>query len=167
MRRRALIQAAGAATVAGIPLAPGAAEVPMPAVGSRLPLADVPLLDGGAFRAAEAKGQLVVLYWWASWCPFCAMQSPHVQKLWDAQRARGLRMLALSIDKQPEAARNYLRQRGYTFPAAWSSPEVTRAMPKPGKALPVTCVIGRDGRVLVAEDGQMFPEDVEEIARFV
>ena len=39
-------------------------------------------------------------------------------------------------------------------------------LPKP-KGLPVTVVLGRDGKVLMAEAGQLFPEDVEQIARFL
>jgi hypothetical protein len=47
-----------------------------------------------------------------------------------------------------------------------SGPDIARALPKP-KGLPVTYVRGRDGRLLMAEAGQLFPEDVEQIARFL
>jgi len=164
-RRR---DALGALLGAGALLHQGSAssreEPPLPAVGSVLALPDLPLIDGTAFKAAEARGKVVVLYWWASWCPFCAMQSPHVQKLWEAQRARGLTVLGLSIDRRVEDARQYLQQRGYSFPSAWQTAAV---LPKPGRSLPVTVVLGRDGRVAMAEDGQLFPEDVEQIARFL
>lgn len=167
MQRRALIQAAGAATLPAVPSLPWAADPGMPAPGTNFPLVDVPLLDGSTFSASAAQGHVVVVYWWASWCPFCAIQNPHMQQLWDSQRGRGLKMLALSIDQRVEHARNYLRQRGYTFPSGFSTPEIRKALPKPGKGLPVTCVVGRDGRVLMAESGQMFPEDIEQIARFL
>ncbi|MBP7537831.1 MAG: TlpA family protein disulfide reductase [Ottowia sp.] len=125
-----------------------------------------PLLDGGRFEPAQAEGRALVLYWWASWCPFCAQQSPEMQKLWAAQKTRGLRMLALSIDKKPEDAMAYLTRRGYSFPAVWVSPEVARFYPKPD-GLPVTVVRGKDGRVVQAEKGQLFAEDVAELARWV
>jgi thiol-disulfide isomerase/thioredoxin len=140
--------------------------LPPPLVGSPLPLPDLPLLDGTAFRATDAEGQALVLYWWASWCPFCAQQSPLMEKFWLAHKARGLRMLALSIDRQAEDASAYLAKRGYTFPAALVTPAVARVLPKP-KGLPVTLVRGRDGRVLAAETGQLFPEDIEQFARFL
>ena len=73
-------------------------------------------------------------------------------------------MLALSVDKQPADAVVYLKMKGYTFPSAWVNPDVHRAFPKP-KGLPITLVLGRDGKVLQAERGQMFPEDVEQLAR--
>ena len=140
---------------------------PLPAVGSRLELpGELTLLDGSRFDAAEVRGQVLVLYWWASWCPFCAVQSPLMNQLWLAQRGRGLRFLGLAIDKKPEDAAAYLAKRGYRFPSAWASPAVAKALPKP-KGLPVTLVRGRDGRLLMAEAGQLFPEDVEGIARFL
>jgi thiol-disulfide isomerase/thioredoxin len=138
---------------------------PLPAVGTPLALpARIERLDGSHFDARDADGRVLVLYWWASWCPFCAETTPHVEALWREHRSRGLLLLALSIDAQVQPARDYLARRGYTLPAAWVTPAVQRALPKP-RGLPVTLVRGRDGRVRQAEAGQLFPEDVQALAR--
>lgn len=139
---------------------------PLPKKGTPLALAEVPMLDGSTFRPAHADGHVLVIYWWASWCPFCALQSPSMDKLWREQRGRGLKMLGLSIDRKPEDASAYLARRGYVFPSGHVTPAVAQALPKP-KGLPVTLVRGRDGKVLLAEAGQLFPEDVEAIADFL
>ena len=141
-------------------------ELPMPAVGTPMALAPVDLLGGGRFEPADAEGKVLVVYWWASWCPFCALQSPEMQKLWDAHRAQGLQMLALSIDKKPEDAIAYLRRKQYTFPAAWIDSNLAQAYPKPG-GLPVTLVRGKDGRVVQTEKGQLFAEDVADLKRWL
>lgn len=138
----------------------------LPAVGSALRLPTVALLDGGAFNAAQSQGQITVMYWWSSTCPFCAQQSPEMQKLWQAYQGKGLQFLALSVDKKPQDAQAYLLKKGYTFPSAWVSPEVHKVLPKP-KGLPVTLVLGRDSRVLQAEKGQMFAEDVAELSKWL
>lgn len=173
--RRACLHAAGALGLtawAGLPLhaqTPPASESkapPLPALGSPLLVPETPLLDGGRFDPASAEGQVLVLYWWASWCPFCAVVSPLMDQLWRAQASRGLRFLGLSIDKKPQDAVAYLAKRGYGFPSAWVSPDLARALPKP-KGLPVTLVRGRDGKLVMAEVGQLFPEDVADIARFL
>lgn len=166
---------AGLAGLAGWPTLAARAQVPSgdearagppPALGTRIEVPALPLLDGRTLHAADVQGQVVVLYWWASWCPFCAQQSPHMQTLWERERGRGLRMLALSIDRDPASAKAHLARHGYTFPAAMATPEVGRVLPKP-RGLPVTVVRGRDGRVLQAERGQLFPEDVEALARWL
>lgn len=159
--------AAAWAQAQGVPASEASAP-PLPSPGSRLRLPEVSLLDGRVFKPAQAEAQVLVLvlYWWASWCPFCALQSPSMEALWRAQRARGLQMLALSIDKTREDAVTYLNKKGYTFPVGLVTPELARVLPKP-KGLPVTIVRGRDGRVVLAESGQMFPEDVAQIANLL
>lgn len=149
-------------------LSPAAMEAtapPLPGVGTLLNLPEVVLLDGIVFKPAQTRNRITLVYWWSSTCPFCALQSPEIQKLWTAQQSHGWQMLALSVDKQPVDAAAYLKKKGYTFPSAWVTPDVHRAFPKP-KGLPITLVLGRDGRVLQAERGQMFAEDVEQLARW-
>ena len=85
----------------------------LPAPGSRLALPALELLDGSRVEPAQFDGQVQELYWWASWCPFCAIVSPEIHKLWLAQRGRGLRVLTLSIDRRIEDAREYLLKRRY------------------------------------------------------
>lgn len=139
---------------------------PLPAVGARIQVPTMTMLDGAVFQASQTAGRITVLYWWASTCPFCAQQSPEMQTLWQQQRARGLQMLALSVDKKPADAQAYLQKRGYTFASAWVSPEIQKALPKP-RGLPITLVLGRDSQVLQAEKGQLFPEDVAQLARWL
>jgi thiol-disulfide isomerase/thioredoxin len=171
-RRTALLTAGAAAGLAMMGLraqTPPPSEEragPPPPIGTRIDLPDLPLLDGSVLRPADAAGQVVVLYWWASWCPFCAVQTPLMDRLWQAQRTRGLRLVGLSIDKKPEDASAYLARRGYAFPSAWVSPTIRQALPK-AKGLPITVVLGRDRRVVMSEAGQLFPEDIEAIARFL
>lgn len=140
-----------------------AQAAPMPVVGSLLQVPRVVLLDNTVYEPAQSAGQFLLVYWWSSTCPFCALQSPSMEKLWQQQRGKGMQMLALSIDRKPELATKYLIQKGYTFPSAWASPEWRRSFPKP-KGLPITLLRGRDGSLLLAEKGQMFAEDVEAIA---
>jgi thiol-disulfide isomerase/thioredoxin len=155
----------------GLPVWARGSEGPLPRVGSTLNLPDLTLLDGRSWRAADMQGKTLVVYWWASWCPFCAVQSPHIEALWRAQKANGLEVLALSIDKQAAAASGYMNAKGYSFPAGMLTPQVAKMLPKPA-GLPVVVVLkvasdGRSGRVVFAEAGEMFPEDVEGLKKYL
>jgi cytochrome oxidase Cu insertion factor (SCO1/SenC/PrrC family) len=141
------------------------AAPPMPALGSQVSLPAVTLLDGSAFQPSSANGHVTIVYWWASNCPFCALQSPEMQTFWQTHRDQ-VQMLALSVDKRSTDAMAYLQKKGHTFPSAWVSPEVHRVLPKP-KGLPITLVVGRNGKVLQAEKGQMFPEDVAQLVSWL
>lgn len=137
---------------------------PLPPLGSLLRVPAVETIGGGRFDPERVLGKPLLVYWWASTCPFCALQSPAMEVFWKGHRARGLQMLALSVDRKPADAEAYLKQKGYSFPAAWASPDWRKAFPKP-KGLPITLLAGADGRLLLAEKGQMFAEDVQEMAR--
>ncbi len=142
-----------------------AKAAPLPALGSVLPLPpSIELIDGRTISAHDLKGNVVVLEYWATWCPFCARQMPHMQKLYAQHHKQGLVVLGLSIDKKAADVLPYVKQRGTTFPVAWLSPELAKTLPKP-PGLPVTIVIGRDGRVKMAESGEIFPEDIAGIAK--
>lgn len=175
-RRKAIrssLQAALAlAACGGLPAWAKGSEQPLPSVGAVLRLPDVALLDGRIWRAADMRGKTLVVYWWASWCPFCAVQSPHIEALWRAQRANGLEVLALSIDKQAAAASTYIKAKNYSFPAGMLTPQVAKSLAKPA-GLPVVVVLkvngqdGRTGKVVFAEGGEMFPEDIEGLKKYL
>lgn len=176
LSRRAMLQGSAAWALGGAcsvgwaqPISAAAEEAkapPMPAVGSVLNVPQVTLLDGTLFDPARAQAQPLLVYWWASTCPFCALQSPSMEKLWQSQKNRGLQMLALSVDKKPEDAAQYLKAKGYSFPSAWTSPTWRQSFPKP-RGLPITLLRGRNGKLLLAEKGQMFAEDVGDMASLI
>ena len=170
MQRRDLL------TLSALTLAaPAWAQSPegaLPKLGSVLALPDVKLLDGQVWQPQNQAASTLVVYWWASWCPFCAVQSPHIEALWRAQKAKGLGVLALSIDKQESAATDYMKSKGYSFPAGMLTGDVAKMLPKP-KGLPVVVVLkidnkkGREGKVVFAEGGEMFPEDIEGLKKYI
>jgi thiol-disulfide isomerase/thioredoxin len=97
-RRRLL----AAAAVLGLG-ARGATATPPPR--KQLPEAqvvwrDITLLDGRVLAARDLARKHVVVELWASWCPFCARQNPHLQKLHDATRGGDLQVLTFTIDKR-------------------------------------------------------------------
>ncbi len=86
-------------------------------------------LDGTPFTAD--LNQVLVLYWWASTCPFCALQSPEMDKLYRAMAPKGMAFLGLSIDKTPQRAQDYLKLKGYVWPLGLGH---ARSLPKPGSS---------------------------------
>lgn len=149
--------------LAALPLL--AAALPARAADAPVRWTDVTLVDGRVLKAAELQRKTVVVQMWASWCPFCMKQNPHIQKLHEASRGTGLLVLTFTLDKTPQAAREYLDKRGYTFAAALASPQVEAWFGK-RRTLPEVYVIDPSGRIVFREDGEMFPEDIAALARF-
>lgn len=135
-------------------------------MGASLPWLQVQLLHGEVLTAAQLRGQVLVMYYWASWCPFCAQQSPEIEQLFAAHHGKGLYVLGVSIDKQADTARDHLQKKGYHFPSTWADPQRPGGLQKP-KGLPVVMVYNRQGQLVQIEQGQMFPEDIQALKRWM
>jgi thiol-disulfide isomerase/thioredoxin len=158
MRLSALRQWLLALLLALVPLLGGAAP---PTVR----WSDIQLVDGRVLKASELAGKTVVVEFWASWCPFCAKQNPHIEKLNRTQGGKGLVVLTFTLDRTDEAARDYLKHHGYTFAAARSSPQIEGWFGG-RRTLPEVYVVDPAGRIVFREAGEMFDEDIAALARF-
>ena len=134
-------------------------------LGRHVTLPDIKLLDDAVITARSLAGKPVVIYFWASWCPYCAKQSPYIEALYRRTRTTDLRMVAVSVDKTAADARNYLAQKGYTFPVTMDAEIIERALGA-RRVLPRTYVINRSGMLAFSAFGEMFEEDVLELVRF-
>jgi thiol-disulfide isomerase/thioredoxin len=148
-----------------LPLLALAGAAPVAADEAPIRWKDITLVDGRVLRAADLQRQTVVVEMWASWCPFCAKQNPHIQKLHEAGRDRGLLVLSFTLDKTPQAARDYMDKHGYTFAAALAGPQVEQWFGK-RRTLPEVYVVDPSGKVVFREEGEMFPEDIAALIRF-
>ncbi|RZT29642.1 TlpA disulfide reductase family protein [Cupriavidus agavae] len=146
-------------------LALGAAAAQAAEVGDAIRLPDITLLDGSTVPASHWAGKPVVVEFWATWCPFCALQNPRLQALYDKTRGTKLQVLTISIDRDPREAQTYVKQRGYTFPATMDSDALRRAFGT-RRGLPELYVLDGKGRVVQKEVGEMIDDDVAALARY-
>lgn len=159
------VQAVGATSTETASSKPVSIGVPPP-LGLRVVLPGLAMISEPAHPPPRLEGQVTVLYWWASWCPFCREQTPQIQTLWAQQARHGLQVLGISVDRQAHTARAYLKQGGYTFPCAWYDERLAGVFAKPSM-IPSTAVVDRQAQVVQSERGQMFPEDVAALARWL
>lgn len=134
-------------------------------VGDVVTMPDVQLLDGTRVPGSAWRGHPVIIETWASWCPFCALQNPRLQKLADATRGTDLRILTISIDANPQLAKDYVAKRNFTFPVAMETDALCAAT-GPRKGLPELLVLDANGRVVRKEVGEMLEDDVADLAQY-
>ena len=85
-----------------------------PRVGS--PAKDFSLRDSDRnVNLAQFRGQVLVLNFWATWCPPCEEELPSLMRMQDRLRARGITVLGVSIDVDGDAYHRFLQQRGVNF----------------------------------------------------
>lgn len=135
------------------------------APGRHVALPDIRLLDNTVITAGSLVDKPVVIYFWASWCPYCAKQNPYMELLYRRTRTTDLQMIAVSMDQSAAAAKNYLARKGYTFPATMGIGNIEHVLGT-RRVLPRTVVIDRSGALAFDAFGEMFEEDVQALARF-
>jgi peroxiredoxin len=124
------------------------------------------LINGDTIKYAQLRGQVLVTYFWASWCPFCAEQSPEIDKLFTNFQSKGLYVLGVSVDKDMQAAKTYLKKHNYRFPSTWLDPRGKTELQKP-PGIPFVMVYNKSGQLVQQEKGQMFAEDVQALSRWI
>jgi peroxiredoxin len=114
-------------------------------VGDEAPGFSLPLLDGGEMDLARHAGRdVVVLDFWATWCPPCREGLPSVAELAVRYADRPVAVYAVNIGESAEQVREFLQKTGIEVPVALdaSSEVATRYKVR---SIPTTIVIGRDG----------------------
>jgi peroxiredoxin len=87
-------------------------------VGRLAPDFTLPDLNGTRVRLSDFRGKKAVfLNFWASWCPSCQEEMPTMEKLYQEFKARGLEIVAVSIDTDKADAEKFVKMHSVTFPA--------------------------------------------------
>lgn len=90
--------------------------VPSPLPGRAAPDFVRATLAGDSLRLADLRGQVVVLNFWASWCIPCLQEHPLLVAADERWRDQGLRIVGVVYQDTPTNAREWLRERGGTWP---------------------------------------------------
>ncbi len=101
-------------------------------------------LDGQELKMAELKGNVIVLNYWATWCPPCRAEMPSLQRLYDTMKADGIEFVFVS-EEDPDAVRKFIQEKGYTFPVYTMASE--RPEDFKGRGIPDTFILSKDGKI--------------------
>lgn len=124
-------------------------------------------LTGKAVRLSAYRGKLVVLNFWATWCSPCRQEIPGFIDLQQKYAAEGLRVLGVAMDDpESDAVPKFARKLRINYPVLLDDNDVGREYVGIGP-LPLTLVIGHDGRILKRISGLTSPEEMEKISQEV
>jgi peroxiredoxin len=104
----------------------------------------LPALGGGTFRLAEQRGKIVLVNFWATWCPPCIEEMPAMERLWRKHKDAGFVLVAVSVDTDPQKVVPFATAHNLTFPIAFD-PKMTTADKYGVRALPSSFILGREG----------------------
>ena len=124
------------------------------------PAPQVPTVAGQSL--GDLRGQVVLVNFWATWCPYCRHEMPAMEAYYQANKAQGFEIVAYSLDKTQHEVEGFMKQEGYTFPAPLAAPGVEAAFGGVSR-LPTSFVIDRRGRIRHKVSGQLHAGRLEDL----
>jgi thiol-disulfide isomerase/thioredoxin len=117
-------------------------------------------LDGQAISHESWRGKVVIVNFWATWCPPCRAEIPDLIALQDKYRDQ-LQVVGISQDETgAEDVRKFAAEHGINYPIVMSTPELERVFTGI-YALPTSFIIDREGRIVQKHVGMLNAETTE------
>ncbi len=117
-------------------------------------------LDGKPLDLAQLKGKVVMVNFWATWCPTCKAEMPGWQRFYDANKDRGFELIAMSIDDDAGELAKHAKERKFGFPIAWRWDDKTDDNFGDIIGTPTLFVVDRDGKLAWTKRGRVTPEQL-------
>lgn len=120
----------------------------------------LPSIDGTEYRLSDFTGKVVIIDFWATWCPPCRNSIPAFIALYEKYHDQGLTILGVSLDNDEGALRQYSKQMKIPYPVLIGNNDIAKAYQVSG--IPKTIFLDKKGEVRKTQVG--FAPELE--ARF-
>lgn len=121
-------------------------------------------LDGKPVELSSLRGKVVFLNQWASWCPPCRAEMPAIEKLYQSVDKNKVAFVLLSLDENPQKARQFIQQKGFTAPAYLPAGPLPDAFA--AQAIPTTLILDQSGQLVQRIEG-MANYDTDEFRQYL
>ncbi len=125
-----------------------------------LELADT---NGARQPLAQWKGKILVLNFWATWCPPCRKEIPAFSAMSGKYRDKGVQFVGISIDT-PTNVRDFQREHRVGYPLLIAEPSVvqlTESLGNAAQGLPFTVIVDKTGVISRVKVGMLSEDDLD------
>lgn len=113
-------------------------------------------IDGKTVKLSTYLGkQAIVLNFWATWCEPCVAEFPHLRRMYEANKDKGLVVFGVAMDG-PESVANvpaFARRQQLNFPVLLDEDSHVAAIYNPKKSAPLSVLIDKQGRIFKIREG--------------
>lgn len=116
--------------------------------GEPAPDFSLPDVDGKRYRLSELRGRVVLVNFWATWCPPCRREMPSLQRLWEQLKDRGVTILAIDVGEDEDTIFGFSFATGTTLDFPILLDRESKVIEQwPVRALPTSFVVDRAGKL--------------------
>jgi thiol-disulfide isomerase/thioredoxin len=120
-------------------------EVPS---GNRAPDFTLPALDGARVQFSDFSGKVVLVDFWATWCPPCRAELPHLHELYESYKSQGFEILGIALDNGgASVVEPFVRENGIPYRIVIGNPQVAMAFGGL-TGIPTAFLIDRSGNIV-------------------
>jgi thiol-disulfide isomerase/thioredoxin len=132
---------------------------------SALPEFNLPDLSGHQHNISEWRGKVLVINFWATWCPPCRKEIPDFVALQEQEAAKGVQFIGIALEDQEPVA-EYLATTKINYPMLLGGDNGIALAHQLGNivdAVPYTLIVNRQGQIIHRHPGEFSREQLEEI----
>jgi peroxiredoxin len=124
-------------------------------------------VNGAEKRLSDFKGKVVIIDFWATWCPPCREEIPHFIDLYDQYKNQGLEIIGISLDQGGEReVAAFITNNRINYTVVLGDEDVSDSYGGIG-AIPTTFVLDRDGNIrkkyIGYKNKEVFEKDIKEL----
>jgi len=111
-------------------------------------------LNGKPLSVSNYKGKVVLVDFWATWCPPCVAELPAIQKAYDKFHNKGFEVVGISLDEEKDRLAQFIKQKKMPWPQFFDGKRWDNKLAvKYGvDSTPTTYLLGRDGKIIARLD---------------
>ena len=137
-------------------------------IGEEAPDFSLKDMDGKTVNLSDFKGKVVILDFFATWCPPCRGEIPDFVELQKAYGSQGAAIIGVS-NEAPGELKAFAGEFGINYPVLVDAQEAAQAAYGPIRAVPTTFVIGKDSKIarvyVGARPKEVFENDIKELLK--
>ena len=118
-------------------------------------------LDGSSVSLGEYRGNVVLINFWATWCPPCRAEIPDIEKAYQARQDDGFVVLGVNVEEPREAVAPFVEAMGMTYPVVLDEDGQVLKMYR-AIGLPMSVLLDQDGVIQVRHVGVLTMEQLED-----
>jgi peroxiredoxin len=122
-------------------------------------------LTGSSSTLAEQKGKIVLLNFWATWCPPCRAEMSAIERLWKKEKGWAFTVMGVSIGEDPTKVMDFIGKQGYTYPI-FVNPSGALGAAFGARSIPTTYVFDKAGMAIAGKVGGAPYDGAESFAVF-